>query len=126
MLGRLLFFTGDHAEADRYLRISEEASSPDDVATETVWRGTRARWLVAAGSGREAEELADSAVAILNSTDYVRLQGDALVDRAAVLSALGRDDAAMGDLREAGVLFERKGITSSLAVARRSYKWSPS
>ena len=121
MLGRLEFFVGDHAEADRYLRISEEAASPDDVATQTVWRGTRARWLVAAGSGREAEELANSAVAILDSTDYVRLQADALVDRAAVLSALGRDDEAMGDLREAGVLFEHKGITSSLAVARRCY-----
>lgn len=121
MLGRLSFFAGDHDEADRYLRISEDSSSPDDVAAQTVWRGTRARWLVTAGSGREAEELADSAVAIVSATDYVRLHGDALVDRAAVLSAFGRHDGAMADLHAAGVLFERKGITSSLAVVRRSY-----
>ena len=120
MLGRLEFFAGDHDEADRYLRISEDASSPDDVAAQTVWRGTRARWLVAAGGAREAEELADSAVAIVSATDYVRLHGDALVDRAAVRSALGRDDGAIGDLHEAGALFERKGITSSLAIVRRS------
>jgi DNA-binding SARP family transcriptional activator/class 3 adenylate cyclase len=121
MLGRLLFFAGDHDEADRYLRISEDASSPDDVAAQTVWRGTRARWLAVAGGAREAEELADSAVAIVAATDYVRLHGDALADRATVRSALGRDDGAMNDLHEAGVLFERKGITSSLAVVRRSY-----
>ena len=123
MLGRLEFFAGDHDEADRYLRISEEASSPDDVAAQTVWRGTRARLLATAGAGsaREAEELANSSVAIVGATDYIRLHGDALVDRAAVLSALGRDELAMEDLHEAGVLFEGKGITSSLAVVRRRY-----
>jgi hypothetical protein len=50
------------------------------------------------------------------------LHGDALVDRSAVLSALGRCDAAMHDLDEASQLFEQKGVTVSLASARRSYR----
>jgi tetratricopeptide (TPR) repeat protein len=122
ILGRLLFFHGDHEEAARYLKISEDAASPDDAATQAVWRGTRARLLVATGDGQSAMDLADSAVAIVSATDYVRLHGDALVDRAVVLSDLGQDAAAMKDLDEAARLYEQKGITSSLATVRRSYR----
>lgn len=122
ILGRLMFFHGDHEESDKYLKISEDAASPDDVATQAVWRGTRARLLVIAGDGKPATDLASSAVAIVSATDYVRLHGDALLDRAAVLSALGMDDAAIQDLDEAARLYERKGITSSLATVRRSHR----
>jgi DNA-binding SARP family transcriptional activator len=122
ILGRLLFFHGDHEEAARYLKISKDAASPDDAATQAVWRGTRARLLVATGDGQSAMDLADSAVAIVSATDYVRLHGDALVDRAVVLSDLGQDAAAMKDLDEAARLYEQKGITSSLATVRRSYR----
>ena len=103
-------------------RISEEAASPDDRAAQTVWRGTRARWLAANGNARDAEGVADAAVAAVTATDYVWIHGDALVDRASVLVALGRDDAALNDLHEAAALFERKGIVSSLATMRRSFE----
>ncbi len=122
VLGRLLFFHGEHGESDRYLKISEDCSSPDDVAAQTVWRGTRARLLVTAGDPRQAEEVANSAVAIISATNYLRQHGDALLDRATVLSALGRQDAAIRDLDEASRLYERKGITSSLALVRRTYE----
>ena len=68
ILGRLLFFHGDHQESGRYLKVSEDAASPDDAATQAVWRGTRARLLVAAGDARPATEMADSAVAIVSAT----------------------------------------------------------
>jgi ATP/maltotriose-dependent transcriptional regulator MalT len=122
ILGRLMFFHGDHEESDRHLKISEDAASPDDTATQAVWRGTRARLLVITGDRRSATNMADSAVEIISSTDYVRLHGDALLDRAVVLSALGKDEAAMKDLDEAARLYQQKGITSSLATVRRSYR----
>jgi DNA-binding SARP family transcriptional activator len=121
MLGRVLFFTGDYDECDRYLTISETAASPDDLAAQTVWRGTRARWLLAAGDLQAAGDMADSAVAAVSTTDYIWIHGDALLDRASVLTAQGRDDAAQCDLQEAAALFEGKGITSSLATMRRSF-----
>ena len=121
MLGRLLFFHGDHDECDRYLKITEECDSPDDVGAETVWRGTRARLLMVGGGLQEARQLADSAVAAVSATDYLSLKADALVDRATVLTAIGEEDAALSDLREAAELFERKGITSSLEAMRRSF-----
>ena len=121
VLGRVMFFHGDLAAADRYLRISEDCASPDDVASQTVWRGTRARLLAVTGDLPDAQQLADSAVEALSATDYVRLQGDALVDRATVLSALGQDYLATNDLQDARALFERKGITSSLETLQRSF-----
>ena len=122
MLARLLFVHGDHDECDRYLKISEECASPDDVAAQTFWRGTRARLLVIAGDLPGAEDLSDSAVAAVTATDFVQLHGDALFERAAVRASMGRDDAALDDLHEAATLYERKGITSSLETMRRSFE----
>jgi DNA-binding SARP family transcriptional activator len=122
VLARLLFFHGDHDECGRYLKITEESASPDDVSAQAVWRGTRARLVMTAGDARDAQALADSAVAAVSGTDYLRLHGDTLVDRATVLTAVGKDDAALADLHEASALFERKGITSSLETLRRSFE----
>jgi hypothetical protein len=122
MLGRLLFFHGNSSEADRYLKLSEECASPDDLSTQTLWRGTRARLMIAAGEQIEAEKLADSAVAAVASTDDMLVRADAFVDRATVLAAMSRDDAAARDLRDATKLFESKGITSSLSQLRRSFQ----
>ena len=63
-----MFFHGDHEESDKYPKISEDPASPDDVATQAVWRGTRARLLVIAGDGNR-DHLASSAVAIVSATD---------------------------------------------------------
>jgi DNA-binding SARP family transcriptional activator len=120
MLGRLLFFHGDLGEADRYLKVSEHSASPDDVGAQAVWRGTRARLLIASGDQALAEKLAESAVQAASPTDDILVRADALVDRATVLSALNRDDAAARDVRDATALFESKGITSSLAQLRRA------
>jgi hypothetical protein len=121
MLGRLLFFHGALPEADRYLKISEECASSDDVGAQTVWRGTRARLLITAGDHLSAKTLADSAVDAASPTDDILVHADALVDRAAVLSAMNQDDAARRDIQKATALLESKGITSSLAQVRRSY-----
>jgi DNA-binding SARP family transcriptional activator len=120
ILGRLLFFHGAVPEAERYLKISEEFASSDDVGAQTVWRGTRARLLVTAGDQLSAKALADSAVDAASPTDDILVRADALVDRAVVLSAMNRDEAAARDLQGATALLESKGITSSLAQLRRS------
>ena len=122
VLARLLFFTGDHDECGRYLKITEECASPDDVSAQAVWRGTRARLLMTVRDARDARRLADSAVAAVSATDYLRLHGDALVDRATVLTAAGELDAALADLHQASGLFEQKGIVSSLESMRRSFE----
>ena len=49
LLGRLLYAQGSFEESDRYSRIAEEGASRDDVVTQVLWRGTRAKLLARGG-----------------------------------------------------------------------------
>jgi tetratricopeptide (TPR) repeat protein len=120
LLARLLYAQGHHEEADHYCTISQQSASAEDVGSQVLWRGTRGKILVQSGDARAAVELADSAVAIAEGTDLLMIHGDALADRAEVLSRLGRPDDAVRDLDEAEALYERKGMQVSVQAARRS------
>ncbi len=75
-----------------------------------------------AGKSRLAEDLVNGAVALAEKTDFLMLHGDALSDRAEVLTVLGRPEQAARDLEHAIALYERKGIRVSAEAARRSYR----
>jgi tetratricopeptide (TPR) repeat protein len=68
------------------------------------------------GEHAEAERLAREAVQLLEPTDGLQVQGDALCDLAAVLEAAGRREEAVIAWRDALERYERKGI---VPLARR-------
>ena len=76
--------------------------------------------LVEAASGKdaEAERLAHEAVAIVERTDGLNLQGDALCDLAEVLHAGGRTDEAAGTLEQALERYKRKQNLAMVAQVR--------
>jgi DNA-binding SARP family transcriptional activator len=119
LLARLLYEQGRYDEVERYSVISEEASSEDDVASQVVWRGTRAKALARAGDGAAGEELASSAVALAGATDMLMFHADALRDRAEVMSLVNRPAEALRDLESAIELYERKGASVAVSTARR-------
>jgi class 3 adenylate cyclase/tetratricopeptide (TPR) repeat protein/type II secretory pathway predicted ATPase ExeA len=119
LLARLLCELGLDEESARYAEISQDAASPDDVVSQVLWRGVRARLLARAGA-RQAEELAGTGVEMVRHTDFLMLHGDALCARADVLARLGRPGQAVADLEEAAVLFERKGIRPAVGGVRRA------
>ena len=110
MLGRLLCAQGHDEESLVFLEVSERASAEDDVVTQVLWRGTRARVLARSGDRARAEELSGSAVALAAETDFLMLHADALSDRAEVLSTLGRPAESARDAVLAIELYERKGM----------------
>jgi DNA-binding SARP family transcriptional activator/tetratricopeptide (TPR) repeat protein len=111
LMARLLYAQGRPKECDEYCAISEHTTSDDDVVSQVLWRGTRAKTLARAGRGRAALGLADSAVAMASATDFLMLEGDALSDRAEVFGTLNRPKKAGADRKAASALYERKGIT---------------
>ena len=115
-LARALQALGRDDEAEALTLTSEEAASRDDVGSQAIWRGTRARVL----AGRDEERavtLATEAVELLRHTDFVNVQADALVDLAATMRTLGREEDAMPALTEALRLYELKGnVVSARAV----------
>ncbi len=119
-LARSSYLDGRFEEAARLTHVSEEAASRDDLASQVLWRGTRAR-LVAQESGNGAEALVREAIRLSQETDWVDLQADAFVDLAAVLDGLGRSHEAGEAYDTARGLYKAKGnTTSAAAIASRA------
>jgi tetratricopeptide (TPR) repeat protein len=118
LLARLLYMQGRYDECDRFCRMSSDAAADDDVVSQVLWRGAAGKLLAREGDLVSARQLADSAVAQAQQTDFLLIHGDALRDRAEVLVFAGEPERALDDLGMAVTLFERKGIVALAAKAR--------
>jgi hypothetical protein len=78
----------------------------------------RARLLARCGEARDAERLAREAVALALDSDYISLQGDALLDLASVHALAGSPDLQADAAGQAVELYRRKGNRMGLARAR--------
>ena len=83
--------------------------SPSDLVTQILWRGVRARLLLARGDHEAAETNAREAVTIAEQTEFVNFHADALVDLAAVLGESPRAADAPPLMAEALALYRAKG-----------------
>jgi tetratricopeptide (TPR) repeat protein len=109
LLGRTLERQGALEEAEACTHHSEAAGGPDDLATQVVWRGVRARVLARRGLTEQALALAAEAVEIAARTDFLAWRGEALLDLAQVLGLAGEPAGAVGAAAAALALFETKG-----------------
>jgi predicted ATPase/class 3 adenylate cyclase len=117
-LAHALCAQGAYEEAERFSRASEEAAAPEDVFSQVLWRSARAKILARRGEHDDAEQAAREAVSIIEGTDLLNAQGEALLDLAEVLSSAGREDEARAAATDAARRFERKGNLPSLERAR--------
>jgi class 3 adenylate cyclase/tetratricopeptide (TPR) repeat protein len=118
-LAGAVYAQGRYAEAEELTRVAEELSAEDDLTSQALWRSVRAKTLARRGLDEDAEELAREAVALLEDTDALILQADALEDLAEVL-ALVRSNGARGCLGEALGRLERKDDVVSVERVRAS------
>jgi ATP/maltotriose-dependent transcriptional regulator MalT len=117
MLAQAVLAQGRADDALRYTQLSEQTSAEDDLSPQVQWRAARAKVLAQLGQRDEAEQLARSAVALAERTDFLILRADALVDLVNVLR--GNGSAGSGDaVREAIDLYERKGNVVAAAKTR--------
>jgi tetratricopeptide (TPR) repeat protein len=115
-LAQELYAQGRYDEAERFVVVSEEASS--GRAQKAYWGPVRAKLLARRGDAKAAETLARESVAIWGERDFLLWHGYALIDLAEVLRLLGRAPEAVPILGEAVELFERKGIIPAAETAR--------
>ncbi len=109
LLGRSLCALGRHDEAEPLAELGRTLDkTAQDVFTQALWRQVQALVYAHRGLHEEAEELAREAVAILEPTDALNLQGDALSDLTEVLRAAGRTDDARVALGRALERYEHK------------------
>ena len=118
LLAEALVELGREADAESVLEAVESTLDPDDfdAKARTCW--VRGRILARAGELEKAERATREAVDIVRRTDFVVLQGEALVAHAEVLRAAGSEVEAITTLREALDLFERKEIVVQVKRVR--------
>jgi len=116
-LADLLCQQEHYEEAEHFTVLCEETAASDDLVTQVVWRGTRARLLVRSGEHDAAERRAREAVALAEPTDFLDLQAGALLSLADVLGLAGRAEEAAALVQQAQERYERKG---NLVAARRT------
>jgi len=118
-LGRALLQQGRDPEAEHLLGISARLAGRDDLLTQILWRGVRARLLARRGETSEAEVLAREAVALADATDFINQRADASLDLSHVLEASRGQSEAVAAASEALRLYEWKGNAVAAAATRR-------
>ena len=116
-LAQTLYELGRDDEAEEFADISAEIAAEDDVFSQVLWRGARAKLLARRSADPAAERIAREAVSLVAATDFLSLHGQALLDLADVLTLLGRDGEVPAVAAAAMALLQQKGDVSSLRRA---------
>jgi tetratricopeptide (TPR) repeat protein len=99
---------GRTAEASELADFAESHAWEDDIVTQVMWRVARAQISVPGAERAEAERLAREAVELAAPTDFLDLQGTALLALARVLGESGSAEAPEA-AAQARHVYERKG-----------------
>jgi class 3 adenylate cyclase/tetratricopeptide (TPR) repeat protein len=114
LLGRSLCVLGRYEEAEPLAQLGRSLDETgQDIYTQALWRQVQALVHASRDQHAEAIALAREAVAIVEPTDALSIQGDAFCDLAEVLRAAGRSDEALAALEQA---LERYGRKKNLAM----------
>jgi len=118
LLASVLCDLGRFDEAETNARRSRELSADDDFASQAAWRMAQARVLSHRGEQDQALALADEAVAINETTDYLTWQAEGDEVRGSILAAAGRTDEAAEAFGRALERLERKGVVPAVERVR--------
>jgi class 3 adenylate cyclase/tetratricopeptide (TPR) repeat protein len=118
ILAQVLCDQGRYDEAESFAERSRGLTAEDDFASQSGWRMARARILAHRGDVDEALRLADEAVEIAETTDYLVWRGDAHEVRGQVLEARDRGDDAREAYERALEAYERKEAVVAAARVR--------
>ena len=118
MLAQALYAQARYDDADALTRVSERSAAAEDLSTQAIWRGVRARLLARQGSHEEAEAFAREAVALVAQSDALTDQGDAALALAEILERRDRAEAAAAAARSAVEFYNRKGAVVMADRAR--------
>jgi class 3 adenylate cyclase/tetratricopeptide (TPR) repeat protein len=120
LLGAAVYAQGRYEEADQLTALGEATAPKEDVASQILLRGTRAKVLARKGKVEHAERLARDAVALAADTDALTVHGDALMNLAEVFRLVDKEGEAIPIAEEARVLYEAKG---NVVLAARAEAW---
>jgi len=118
LLAHTIYAQGRYDEAESMATSGEGFSGPDDLYSQVLFRSARAKVRARQHRADEAEQLAREAVSLSERTDFLQLQGEALMDLAEVLHLGGRPAQAVPHVEYALRLYRLKGCIISEERAR--------
>jgi predicted ATPase/class 3 adenylate cyclase len=119
LLADALYRQGRYEESAEFAGICEQLASPDDVASQFLWRCVQGKLRARQRAFGEAESLLSAATALIETSDQLDLQGNGLLDFAEVRELAGAQADAAALSEQAATLFERKGNVVSALRARQ-------
>ena len=119
LLAEVLYREARYDESAEFARVCEHLASPDDVASQFHWRCVRGKLRAREGAIDEARSLLSAAMALIETSDQLDLQGYGLLDFAEVQELAGAPAEAAALSERAAGLFERKGNVVSAQRARQ-------
>jgi class 3 adenylate cyclase/tetratricopeptide (TPR) repeat protein len=115
-LADVLYAQGRDEEAETFASTADELAAADDLVAQVLLRSVRAKVLAGRGELDDALGLAQEAVSLVESTDFLDLQASTLLSQAEVLEVMGKSGEAEALVARADELYRKKG---NLAASRR-------
>jgi ATP/maltotriose-dependent transcriptional regulator MalT len=109
MLADVLYRQGRYQESTELAGVCRDLASPDDVASQFLWRCVQAKLLAREGEPQEPDALLAEALDLIGASDWVDWQGNGFMDLAEVCRLRGRTADAVEALGQASARFAAKG-----------------
>ena len=117
MLAEVLYRQGRYQESADLASSCRELASPDDVASQFLWRCVQAKLLARDRQNERSDALLTEALDLIGGSDWLDWQGNGLMDLAEVRRLGGRIADAVEALAQASARFAEKG---NVVSARRA------
>jgi class 3 adenylate cyclase/tetratricopeptide (TPR) repeat protein len=117
MLAEVLYRQGRYRESSELAGICRELASPDDVASQFLWRCVQAKLLARDRQYERSDATLAEALELIGGSDWVDWQGNGFMDLAEICALRGRTADAIEALGQASARFAAKGNVVSLRRA---------
>jgi class 3 adenylate cyclase/tetratricopeptide (TPR) repeat protein len=118
ILAEAVYAQGRYDEVEMFLQMCDETAASEDAYSQSLLRSVRAKLLARQGEMGAAVELGRQAVAIAEPTDFLFMQGFALLSLGETLQLAGRAHEARAVFQDAVGVCEQKGFTVGAQRAR--------
>jgi hypothetical protein len=124
MLSEALYEQGRLEEAERFVKVSQDAAGSEDIFSQVLLRTVRAKVMGGLERPNDSELLAREAVAIALSSDSLLLQAEAFTTLSQVMGVANRAGESEEALAEAMRACDEKGYVAGKERARSLWEAS--